>query len=100
MMPQSACRALVIIVVLFWCVISDVTAQSTALELTILGSGGPRADGRAASGNLVSLDGKPRLLIDAGSGVFTRLGELRVDLTDLDTILLTHLHIDHAADVP
>jgi ribonuclease BN (tRNA processing enzyme) len=100
MMLKIVCTALVVIVVLCWRVIPDATAQSPALELTILGSGGPRADGRAASGNLVSLDGKPRLLIDAGSGIFTRLGELRVDLTDLETILLTHLHIDHAADVP
>ena len=81
-------------------VIIDAAPGSPALELTILGSGGPRADGRAASGNLVSIDGKPRLLVDAGSGIFTRLGELRTDLTNLDTILLTHLHIDHAADVP
>ncbi len=100
MMLKIIRTALVAMVVLFWRVIPHATAQSTAVELTILGSGGPRADGRAASGNLVSLDGKPRLLIDAGSGIFTRLGELRVDLSDLETILLTHLHIDHAADVP
>jgi ribonuclease BN (tRNA processing enzyme) len=100
LMRKMVRTALVVMVVLCGRVIPDATAQSPALELTILGSGGPRAYGRAASGNLVSLDGKPRLLIDAGSGIFTRLGELRVDLTDLDTILLTHLHIDHAADVP
>ena len=98
-MLKSIRIALVLIIVL--CGVSpDATAQGPAFALTILGSGGPRADGRAASGNLVSLNGKPRLLIDAGSGIFTRLGELQVDLTDLDTILLTHLHIDHTADVP
>ena len=100
MMPKHVRTTLVVLVILCVRVIPDARAQRAALELTILGSGGPRADGRAASGNLVSLDGKPRLLIDAGSGIFTRLGELRVDLTDLDTMLLTHLHIDHAADVP
>jgi ribonuclease BN (tRNA processing enzyme) len=100
MIPKLVRITLVVLVVLCWWIIPDARSQPPALELTILGSGGPRADGRAASGNLVSLDGKPRLLIDAGSGIFTRLGELRVELTDLDTILLTHLHIDHAADVP
>ena len=98
-MPKSIRTALVLIIVLCG-VLPDATAQGPAFALTILGSGGPRAAGRAASGNLVSLDGKPRLLIDAGSGIFTRLGELQVDLTALDTLLLTHLHIDHTADVP
>jgi ribonuclease BN (tRNA processing enzyme) len=100
MMPQRVWTTLVVIVVLCGGGLPAARAQQPAFELTILGSGGPRADGRAASGNLVSLDGKPRLLIDAGSGIFTRLGELQVNLTDLDTILLTHLHIDHAAEVP
>lgn len=85
---------------LLLCSMLAARAAPPALELVVLGSGGPRADGRAASGNLIVLDGRPRLLVDAGSGIFTRIGELHVDLTDLDTILLTHLHIDHAADVP
>lgn len=85
---------------LLLCSMLAARAAPPALELVVLGSGGPRADGRAASGNLIVLDGHPRLLVDAGSGIFTRIGELHVDLADLDTILLTHLHIDHAADVP
>ncbi len=73
---------------------------SAPLELVVLGSGGPGSFGRAASGYLVLVDGVARLLVDVGPGVFLRLGELGVDLHHLDTVLLTHLHIDHAGDLP
>jgi ribonuclease BN (tRNA processing enzyme) len=71
-----------------------------AMEVVFLGTGGPRPAGRAASCNLILIQGKPRLLVDAGSGAFVRLGELGIGLHDLDIILLTHLHIDHTADLP
>ena len=70
------------------------------MEVVFLGTGGPRPAGRAASCNLILIHGKARLLVDAGSGAFARLGELGIDLHELDIILLTHLHIDHTADVP
>jgi len=69
-------------------------------ELVVLGSGGPRMVGRAASSNAIVLDGKARILVDAGSGAAVRLGEVGLDIEDLDTILLTHLHIDHSGDLP
>jgi ribonuclease BN (tRNA processing enzyme) len=69
------------------------------MEVVFLGTGGTRAAGRAASCNLILIHGKARLLVDAGSGAFTRLGELGIGLHDLDTILLTHLHIDHTAEL-
>jgi len=71
-----------------------------ALEVLVLGSGGPAALGRAASSYLVLLEGEPRLLVDAGPGSFARLGEAHVSLAALDTVLLTHLHVDHAAELP
>jgi ribonuclease BN (tRNA processing enzyme) len=70
------------------------------LEVLVLGSGGPAALGRAASSYLVLLDGEPRLLVDAGPGSFARLGEAHVSLVALDTVLLTHLHVDHVAELP
>lgn len=73
---------------------------SSAFALAVLGSGGPRNFGRAASGYLVYLDGVARILIDAGPGALVRLGELGVDLHRLDLILLTHLHVDHSGDLP
>ena len=70
-----------------------------ALEVVVLGSGGPRAFGSAGSSYMVVVDGKPRILVDAGPGAFLRMGELELDLEKVDTVLLTHLHIDHSGDL-
>ncbi|MGC2265624.1 MAG: MBL fold metallo-hydrolase, partial [Candidatus Acidiferrales bacterium] len=56
--------------------------------------------GRAASSFLVLLDWTPRVLVDCGPGAFLRIGEMNLDLEMVDTILLTHLHIDHSSDLP
>ena len=66
----------------------------------MLGSGGPGALGRASSSYAVLIDGTPRVLVDAGSGAFVRIGESKIALDALDIVLLTHLHIDHAAELP
>jgi ribonuclease BN (tRNA processing enzyme) len=70
------------------------------LEILVLGSGGPGAAGRAASSYVVFVDGTARILVDAGPGSFARLGENKVPLANLDIVLLTHLHIDHAGELP
>ena len=66
----------------------------------MLGSGGPGATGRASSSYVVLIDGTARILVDAGSGAFVRLGEANLDLDSLNVALLTHLHVDHAAELP
>jgi ribonuclease BN (tRNA processing enzyme) len=73
---------------------------SPPLELLVLGSGGPGAAGRAASSYLIFVDGDARILVDAGPGSFARLGEAKASLSDTDIVLLTHLHIDHAGEIP
>jgi ribonuclease BN (tRNA processing enzyme) len=75
-------------------------ANAASLELLVLGSGGPRPFGRAGSSYIVAVNGQPRILVDAGPGTFVRVGELGVSLQRVDTILLTHLHIDHSGDLP
>jgi ribonuclease BN (tRNA processing enzyme) len=75
-------------------------APAPPLEVLVLGSGGPGATGRAASSYLVFVDGVARILVDAGPGSFARLGEARVSLSKTDVVLLTHLHIDHAGEIP
>lgn len=73
-------------------------AQSITLQ--ILGSGGPELSKRASSSYLVWIDGKAKALVDAGGGAFTRFAEADAKLEDLNFIALTHLHIDHSADLP
>lgn len=70
-------------------------------SLTVLGSGGPFATrSRVSSGYLLSFDGRTRILVDCGGGTFERIGRMSADLSALDQILLTHLHIDHTSDLP
>ena len=69
------------------------------LEVVVLGSGGPRPFGRASASYIVKVDGTPRILLDAGPGAFLRIGELNLDVSSVDIVLLTHLHIDHAGDL-
>lgn len=79
------------------------TADCTTLPLgvQVLGSGGPMADDdRASTGYVVWVEGRARLLIDAGGGVFVRWGESGARVEDLDALLVTHLHVDHTADLP
>jgi len=71
------------------------------VALQVLGSGGPIADdGRASSAYVVWIDGKARVLVDAGGGTFLRFGEAGARFEDLDFVGLSHLHTDHSADFP
>ena len=76
---------------------------SEGAAVQILGSGGPIAEGgasaRAGTSYLLWIDGEARLLIDVGSGSFLRFAQAGASIADLDAILLTHLHADHAGDL-
>ncbi|MAD18028.1 MAG: MBL fold metallo-hydrolase [Alteromonadaceae bacterium] len=76
------------------CAKQDVTLQ-------VLGSGGPELnDGRVSSSYLIWHKNKARVLIDAGPGSSVNFGASGADFADLQGILLTHLHVDHSADLP
>ena len=70
--------------------------------LQVLGSGGPEViqDSRASSSYLVWLNGKARLLLDAGGGSAINFGKSGASFSDLDAIVFTHFHVDHSADLP
>ena len=72
-----------------------------SLALQVLGSGGPESgDKRASSAYILWIDGKSKILIDFGGGASLRFEEANAKIQDLDVILLTHLHVDHTADIP
>jgi ribonuclease BN (tRNA processing enzyme) len=78
-------------------------ASSTGnrVEVQVLGSGGPEMQTKRASCSyLIWLEGKARVLIDAGGGSALRFGEAGAVMADLDVILFTHFHADHSSDFP
>ena len=101
-LPRFLIRTLALVMVTCFGIAPAALAETptAALQLMVLGSGGPGATGRAGSCYLVLIDGTPRILVDAGPGAFARLGETKLSLSDTDIVLLTHLHIDHAGELP
>jgi ribonuclease BN (tRNA processing enzyme) len=70
------------------------------MEVTLLGTASalPSPD-RLQSGTLIDWE-QGRLLVDCGSGVTHRLAQAGIDIETVDTVLLTHHHLDHVADLP
>ncbi|MCL7410956.1 MAG: MBL fold metallo-hydrolase [Methanosarcinaceae archaeon] len=69
------------------------------MKITFLGTGVaiPQPE-RVQSGMIIEIDSKP-ILFDCGGGVLNRIFESSYNHTDIDTIVLSHLHLDHVADV-
>jgi ribonuclease BN (tRNA processing enzyme) len=68
------------------------------MKLTILGSsGGYPGPENPSSGFLLEHAGK-RFWLDAGHGTFGALQRL-VDVTEIDAILISHVHADHCVDL-
>ena len=66
--------------------------------LTLLGTGCPKVDHkRFGPSNLVSSK-KSNILVDCGSGVTQRLEEANISTSNIDVLVLTHLHSDHVVD--
>lgn len=69
--------------------------------IQILGSGGAELnDGRAAASYLVWIDGKARLLVDTAPGSSFAFDLVSARFEDLDAIVYTQLHADHASEFP
>lgn len=68
------------------------------MRLTVLGSAGTHVGrGRMCTSHLVEHDGY-RLLLDCGNGSLSNLAAC-VDVAEVDAVLLSHLHVDHFADI-
>ena len=69
------------------------------MEITFLGTGSAMPTGeRFQTGILVAEDDR-RVLIDCGSGVLHRLQQSGVGYENIETVLLTHHHLDHVSDL-
>ncbi len=68
------------------------------MRLTVLGASGtyPRPGG-ACNGFLLQ-EGNTLLVVDLGNGCLSNLLRL-VDFTELDAVLITHMHVDHFGDL-
>jgi ribonuclease BN (tRNA processing enzyme) len=68
------------------------------LKITVLGKSPSWQDaGGACSGYLVQTDATT-VLLDCGNGVFGKLRE-KVDYTEVDGVIISHLHADHFLDL-
>ena len=75
--------------------------QCDDMQIQTLGAGGPEInDGLASSSFLVWIDGKARIMVDAGGGSSLNFEKSTASFNDLKAILLTHLHVDHSAAIP
>ena len=86
------------------CGVKYVEAQScgaTGAAVQVLGSGGPESqDKRASTSYLVWLNGKARVILDAGGGSALRFGESGAQMSQVDVFLFSHFHVDHSSDFP
>ena len=81
--------------------VGSLFSLASTVSLQVLGSGGPESgDKRASTSYIIWIDGKSRVLVDFGGGASLRFEEVNAKIADLDVILLTHLHVDHTADLP
>jgi ribonuclease BN (tRNA processing enzyme) len=48
---------------------------------------------------MIFLDGQPKVLMDVGGGVYQRVADSGMNISPLEIVLLSHLHVDHVGDV-
>jgi hypothetical protein len=79
---------------------TSLQCEKKYFTLKVLGSGGQITDDqRASSEEVIWINGKSAILIDAGGGIFLRFGQAGTRLEDLKLIALSHFHIDHVSDL-
>jgi ribonuclease BN (tRNA processing enzyme) len=69
------------------------------MQLTFLGTGSAMPTGQRAQTGLLVEAGDDRLLVDCGSGVLHALARTDGSYEGVDTVLLTHHHLDHLSDL-
>lgn len=70
------------------------------MRLILLGTGSALPSPTRLQTGAVVQTAESTFLVDCGSGVTHRLAQSAIDYRDVDTVLLTHTHLDHVADLP
>ena len=73
--------------------------NTAPLSITVLGSGTAVPEPERFPAGYLVRGGGETALIDCGPGVLRRLSQAGVGLHDVTSVLLTHFHTDHCADV-
>lgn len=68
------------------------------MRLAFLGTGSAMPTGNRRQTGMLLESGTRRLLVDCGSGVLHGLAETEAGYEGVDTVLLTHHHVDHVSD--
>jgi len=69
------------------------------MRVTLLGTGCPQADPDRMGPSALIEGGGARVVVDLGSGVTQRLIQAGTRGSNLDLVLITHLHSDHVIDL-
>ena len=69
------------------------------MRITFLGTGSAMPTGDRFQTGLLLEEGDRRLLVDCGSGVLHSLAGTEIGYEDVSSLLLTHHHLDHVADL-
>ena len=69
------------------------------MRITFLGTGSAMPTGERFQTGLLVQSGEDRLLVDCGSGALHGLARTNVGYEHVDTLLVTHHHLDHVSDI-
>lgn len=70
------------------------------IRVTFLGTAGVLPSIRQASSSILIETSEEKILLDAGNGALINLVALQVPLYEINKIFISHMHIDHIADLP
>jgi hypothetical protein len=102
MFPRSIFILFVSIILSFSSQSSFSAEQDHDIKLTFLGTGAPRPSPTRYGPSILLEAGETKILVDAGPGMRQRIfqaGGFEL-LTDINTVLITHLHFDHTIELP
>lgn len=75
-------------------------AQNQAIKVIILGTGTPAPVMKRFGPSILVEAGGEKFLFDSGRGAAQRLHQLKISLSAINPVFLTHLHSDHVVGLP